>query len=113
MNGGHYFAYLDLNRWTQAGGGSGGVMTNNVQPHSPVRASSVGAAESGAHGMFTPTAPTSAPPSMSMKGGKGIEKEGKGYKGKWVVCDDERVQRIKSVEGAGSSSYVLFWRLRE
>ena len=120
MNGGHYFAYLDLNTWTAptsggSGGGSGDSSGRMIPrpPSGPTRSVSEGG---------VPHDPSSPSPSLKMGGGdapdkaKDKDKEKKGYnhhKAKWVVCDDERVQRIKSVEGAGSSAYMLFYKLRE
>ena len=96
MNGGHYFAYLDLNRWSSE---------CEPVPQPPLRTASEGTTP---HESSEPVKVVSSPSRHQQKASHGSV-----HQAKWVVCDDERVQRIKSVDGAGSSAYILFWRLRE
>jgi hypothetical protein len=85
MNGGHYYAHVDVNRWTRSGKGQ---ETSGMEPGD-------------ANGGF-------AGPEVGGPASTTAHKE------KWVVCDDERIKRVKKVEGRlGGSAYILFYQLRE
>ena len=85
MNGGHYYAHVDVNRWTRSGKGQ--------------EASGMEAGD--ANGGFS--GPEVGGPASTTA-----------HKEKWVVCDDERIKRVKKVEGRlGGSAYILFYQLRE
>ena len=82
--GGHYYAHLDINRWKQE--------VKNLHGGQTTRYDQTG----------VEVGPESDATSATA------------HKEKWVVCDDERVKRVKKVEGRlGSSAYILFYQLRE